>query len=395
MLSDVRIDGDQVYWLEGRPQEQGRNVIVRAGPDGVTTDITPAGFNVRTRVHEYGGGAWLVADGTAIFSNFADQRLYRQRAGQAVPEPLTPEPASCRSSPASGGGEAGGWRYGDGVLDHRRRRWIGVREDHSGEGEPANAIVAIDLDHPGSSAGRVLAGAHDFLCSARLSPDGNRMLWLAWDHPNMPWNGTTLYLAEIDASGAPAGMRAIAGDIEVALREAGFSKPAFETIVASGPNSALPHARPTSRAVQAGEATVLDFGGVYDGYCVDLTRTVQVGAVSANIQHLYAAVAEAQQAAIRAVRPGETASVVDAAARSVLERHGLGAAFGHGTGHGLGLEVHEEPRIGRATPRLPDERLEPGMVFTIEPGAYVPGVGGVRIEDDILVTVSGCEVLTQ
>src|SRR5215467_8468099 len=103
MLSDVRIDGDQVYWLEGRPQEQGRNVIVRAGPDGVTTDITPAGFNVRTRVHEYGGGAWLVADGTAIFSNFADQRLYRQRAGQAVPEPLTPEPASCRSSPASGG----------------------------------------------------------------------------------------------------------------------------------------------------------------------------------------------------------------------------------------------------------------------------------------------------
>jgi Xaa-Pro aminopeptidase len=187
----------------------------------------------------------------------------------------------------------------------------------------------------------------------------------------------------------------IAADIDRALRQAGFTKPAFDTIVASGPNGALPHARPTERPVQAGEATVLDFGGVYDGYCVDLTRTVQVGAVSADIQRLYAAVAEAQQAAIRAVRPGETASVVDAAARSVLERHGLGAAFGHGTGHGLGLEVHEEPRIGRATPRLPDERLEPGMVFTIEPGAYVPGVGGVRIEDDILVTVSGCEVLTR
>jgi len=140
---------------------------------------------------------------------------------------------------------------------------------------------------------------------------------------------------------------------------------------------------------------VLDFGGVYDGYCVDLTRTVQVGAVSEAIQRLYLAVAEAQQAAIRAVKPAVAASVVDAAARSVLERHGLADAFGHGTGHGLGLEVHEEPRIGRATPRLPDELLEPGMVFTIEPGAYVPGIGGVRIEDDVLVTENGCEVLTR
>jgi Xaa-Pro aminopeptidase len=189
--------------------------------------------------------------------------------------------------------------------------------------------------------------------------------------------------------------REIANDVDRALLKAGFSKPAFETIVASGPNSALPHAHPTDRTVQTGESTVLDFGGVYDGYCVDLTRTVQVGAVSEAIQHLYVAVAEAQQAAIRAVQPAVAASVVDAAARSVLERHGLADAFGHGTGHGLGLEVHEEPRIGRATPRLPDELLGPGMVFTIEPGAYVPGIGGVRIEDDVLVTVNGCEVLTR
>src|SRR5262252_6234428 len=154
-LSDVRLDGDHVYWLEGRPREQGRNVIVRAGADGVAADITPAGFNVRTRVHEYGGASWLVAGGTCIFSNFADQRLYRQRDGQADPEPLTP-------SPATGGGKGGGWRYGDGVLDRRRRRWIGVREDHSGEGEPVNAIVAIDLDGAGASPGRVLAGGHDF-----------------------------------------------------------------------------------------------------------------------------------------------------------------------------------------------------------------------------------------
>ena len=189
--------------------------------------------------------------------------------------------------------------------------------------------------------------------------------------------------------------REVAADLETAMRQAGFSRPAFETIVASGPNSALPHARPTDRRIGDGEPTVLDFGGVYDGYCVDLTRTVQLGPISASQERLYAAVREAQQAAIEAVRPGIPASAVDAAAREVLERHGLGEAFGHGTGHGLGLEVHEEPRIARALPRVPDERLERGMVFTIEPGAYVPGIGGVRFEDDVLVTDDGCEVLTR
>jgi len=189
--------------------------------------------------------------------------------------------------------------------------------------------------------------------------------------------------------------REIAADLESAMRQEGFTRPAFETIVASGPHSAFPHARPTDRRVAAGEPTVLDFGGVYDGYCVDLTRTVQLGAISQPQERLYAAVREAQQAAIEAVRPGVAASSIDAAAREVLERHGLGEAFGHGTGHGLGLEVHEEPRIARLSPRLPDQVLEPGMVFTIEPGAYVPGLGGVRIEDDVLVTDHGCEVLTR
>ncbi len=189
--------------------------------------------------------------------------------------------------------------------------------------------------------------------------------------------------------------REIAADLESAMRQEGFTRPAFETIVASGPHSAFPHARPTDRRVAAGEPTVLDFGGVYDGYCVDLTRTVQLGAISQPQERLYAAVREAQQSAIEAVRPGVAASSIDAAAREVLERHGLGEAFGHGTGHGLGLEVHEEPRIARLSPRLPDQVLEPGMVFTIEPGAYVPGLGGVRIEDDVLVTDHGCEVLTR
>lgn len=189
--------------------------------------------------------------------------------------------------------------------------------------------------------------------------------------------------------------RAIAAEIEGAMREAGFTRPAFETIVASGPNSALPHARPTDRRIETGDPTVLDFGGVYDGYCVDLTRTVQLGAASVALGRLYESVAEAQQAAIAAVRPGALASVIDGAARKVLDSYGLGEAFGHGTGHGLGLEVHEDPRIGRLTPRGPDHIVEPGMVFTIEPGAYVPGVGGVRIEDDVLVTEDGCEVLTR
>src|SRR5262245_16098269 len=121
MLSDVRLDGDDICWLEGRPQEQGRSVVVRSAPDGTAADITPAGFNVRTRVHEYGGGSWSLAGGTCIFSNFEDQRLYRQRTDGTAPEPLTPAPASPKHH----------WRYSDGVIDPRRHRWVGVREDHT------------------------------------------------------------------------------------------------------------------------------------------------------------------------------------------------------------------------------------------------------------------------
>jgi len=186
----------------------------------------------------------------------------------------------------------------------------------------------------------------------------------------------------------------VASDVDALLRRVGFERPAFETIVASGPNSALPHARPGNRILQDGDGVVLDFGGVYDGYCVDLTRTVQLGDVGTIFRRLFAAVAEAQQAAIASVRPGVKGSDVDSAARAVLDRYGLEDAFGHGTGHGLGLEVHEEPRVGRPTAGLADVGLEPGMIFTIEPGVYVEGVGGVRIEDDVLVTRDGCEVLT-
>jgi Xaa-Pro aminopeptidase len=184
----------------------------------------------------------------------------------------------------------------------------------------------------------------------------------------------------------------VAAHIDGQLREAGFERPAFDTIVASGPNSALPHARPTSRPLAAGDGVVLDFGGVYDGYCVDLTRTLHIGPMPGQFRRLFDAVREAQAAAIAAVKPGLSSADIDREARHVLERHGLGEAFGHGTGHGLGLEVHEEPRISASA--APDTKVLAGMVFTVEPGAYVPGIGGVRIEDDVLVTRDGCELLT-
>ncbi len=185
----------------------------------------------------------------------------------------------------------------------------------------------------------------------------------------------------------------IAGEVDRAIRQAGFEKPAFDTIVSTGPNTAYPHARPTDRRVRPGDLVLLDFGGVLEGYCVDLTRMAVAGRVGAEAESLYRAVREAQDAAIAAVRPGTLTTEVDAAARQVLAQQQLGSAFVHGTGHGLGLNVHEAPRVG---PQDPSEatRLESGMVVTIEPGAYVVGLGGVRLEDDVLVTDEGQEVLT-
>ncbi len=186
----------------------------------------------------------------------------------------------------------------------------------------------------------------------------------------------------------------IAADIDAAIRSGGFERPAFETIVAGGENGARPHARPGQHRIREGDWVVLDFGGIYDGYCVDLTRTLPVGAGNSELSRVAAAVLEAHDAAIAAVKPGARPSEIDGAARQVLARHGLADAFGHGTGHGLGLEVHEDPRISKLPGALPDDPVVPGMVFTIEPGAYLPGLGGIRIEDDVLVVEGGCEVLT-
>ena len=188
--------------------------------------------------------------------------------------------------------------------------------------------------------------------------------------------------------------RAIAAAIEAAMREAGYERTAFDTIVASGPHSALPHYRAGTRTLAPGDLVVLDFGGVLDGYCCDLTRTVSIGPPSREARRVYDSSPRRAAAAIAAVKPGVDASAVDAAARNLLRDRGLGDAFGHGTGHGLGLDVHEEPRIGKPRADVAAGDAAPGMVFTIEPGAYLPGLGGVRIEDDVLVTETGCEVLT-
>jgi Xaa-Pro aminopeptidase len=186
--------------------------------------------------------------------------------------------------------------------------------------------------------------------------------------------------------------REVAAEINRGLERAGFERPAFDTIVASGPNSAHPHARPGERPLADGDLVVLDFGGVLDGYCVDLTRMAAIGRIREEAGNLFRAVADAQQAALNVVRAGVPAGAVDAAARQVLASKGLGAAFVHGTGHGLGLEVHEAPRVSSTAGS--EELLKAGMVCTIEPGAYVPGIGGVRVEDDVLVTDTGADILT-
>jgi dipeptidyl aminopeptidase/acylaminoacyl peptidase len=221
-LGAVRADGEDIYWIELRPAEGGRSCLVRRTPDGATRDVTPPPFNARTRAHEYGGGDFVVHNGTVYFSNFSDQRLYRLAAGatSAEPQPLTPESNS-------------ELRYADMILDHSRRRLIAVREDHTaGAHEPANTLVAIGLDAGASKAGetpdgdareatdaagaredrgQVLVSGYDFYSSPRLSPDGKRLAWLCWNHPNMPWDGTELWCGDVRADGSIADARRIAG----------------------------------------------------------------------------------------------------------------------------------------------------------------------------------------
>ena len=195
-LGAMQLDGEDLYWVEMRPQEGARNVIVRRTPDGELSDVTPEPYNARTRVHEYGGLCFWVKDGVVLFSNFADQRVYRQLPG-GQPEPITPEGVDLR--------------YADGKIDSGRNRLICVREDHrDADTEAVNTVVALDIEDGGE--GEVLVSGSDFYGYPSVSPDGTQMAWLSWDHPNMPWDTTELWVAELEDDGTPNEPAKIAGE---------------------------------------------------------------------------------------------------------------------------------------------------------------------------------------
>jgi dipeptidyl aminopeptidase/acylaminoacyl peptidase len=197
-------EGADLYWSESRPREGGRHTIVRYC-DGTIEERLPPPFNARSRVHEYGGGAFTVAAGVLYFSHHVDNRLYRQRAGES-PVPITPEAPR---------------RFGDLVFDAPRRRLVAVCEQHAGEREPVNSLVAIDAAGDGEML--TLATGHDFYASPALSPDGRRLAWLAWNHPNMPWDGSELWLADIDTDGHPRNPRCLAGGTNESIFQPQFS----------------------------------------------------------------------------------------------------------------------------------------------------------------------------
>jgi hypothetical protein len=190
----VRWDGDDLYWSELRPDEAGRIVVCRRASDGAISEVTPKGFNARTRVHEYGGGHFAVSGGTVWFANYADQRLYRQD-GNGAPRPITP---------------AADIRHADMAIDKRRGRLYAVREDHTtGAREAVNSIVSLDWSRDRHSI--TIASGNDFYSSPKLSPDGNRLAWTTWNHPNMPWDGSELWVGELDQEGRLGSSRKIAG----------------------------------------------------------------------------------------------------------------------------------------------------------------------------------------
>ena len=205
-LGEITLDGEDIYWIESRPTEGGRQVLVKRTPDGQKTDMTPPPFNVRTRVHEYGGGAYVVVQGNLYFSNFTDQRIYEQHPGEA-PRPLTP---------------AVDMRYADAIFDPHRNRLISVREDHSVQGrEAVNTLVAVGgLRFMGAAepvSDQILVSGNDFYSNPRLSPDGTRLAWLSWSHPNMPWDGTELWVGEVNQDGSLGRTQRIAGSVDESI----------------------------------------------------------------------------------------------------------------------------------------------------------------------------------
>lgn len=193
-IKEPGVDGTTIYWLEGRPAEKGRNTLMRLR-DGDITELTPAPFDVRSRVHEYGGGSWSARDGIVLASNGTDSRIYRVDNGNT--QPITPE---------------GPWRFADMLIDVQHNRIIAVREDHSLEGaEPINTLVQLDIDGPNEDGGQVIISGTDFVSSPALSPDGSQLSWLQWNHPNMPWDGCELWYADVADDGKLSNIRYVAG----------------------------------------------------------------------------------------------------------------------------------------------------------------------------------------
>ena len=234
--------------------------------------------------------------------------------------------------------------------------------------------------------GVALKSAPDFVQQARLLKDENEIACLR----TAALMGAGLFDTALKTIRPGVKEVEVAAEMEYAARLGGAEGMSFETIIASGRRSALPHGRASQSEIPSTGFVVCDFGVILSGYCSDMTRTVHVGPPSDDARAMYEAVRQAQQAAVEAVRPSVTAGQVDEAARKVLQIAGFGRFFTHSTGHGVGIEIHEPPRVASGR----NEVLQPGMVITIEPGAYVPGKGGVRIEDMVVVTERGCEVLT-
>ncbi len=203
-LSQVRIDSGDIYWIELRPSEGGRQAVVRRMPDGQTRDMTPREMNARTRVHEYGGGEYLVRDGQVFFSNFTDQQLYCVATGSAQ-----------RITATTGRNAADAMRYADGVFDAQGNRLICIREDHTKGGEAVNTIVAVSLES--ENTGEVLVEGADFYANPRISPDGSRLAWLSWNHPNMPWDGCELWVGEFGSAGKIVSKQRVAGGADESI----------------------------------------------------------------------------------------------------------------------------------------------------------------------------------
>ena len=283
---------------------------------------------------------------------------------------------------------------GIGVVLHKGGLFPGLGEWLRQRGLRRAGFDAFQLSLAQWKALRKAAGAKCHMIEAQGIPEGLRACKDPQEMAQM--RKAAIVVGEVFENVLPLvrpGVREseLAAELEYQMRRRGASGPSFETIVASGKRSALPHARPTARKLRKNELVVLDLGVILGHYCSDMTRTVYLGRAPRRIREWYQAVRRAQEAGVAAVEAGVTCGEVDSAVREVLKTAGLEKHFVHSTGHGLGLEVHEEPRVARGQ----QVRLQAGNVITIEPGVYVEGVGGIRIEDDVVVRATGNEVLTR